>query len=127
MVELPPAKGLKPHGKALWKAVTAGYSFRPDELSVLTDVCRMSDMMAMMETALEDEPTLLVRGSQGQLVINPLVSELRQYRSARAALLRQLKLPDLDDSGAPAADGEAGARSTSARNAANARWARRGA
>lgn len=126
MAELPPPKGLKTHGRGLWKAVTSDYSFRPDELSVLADVCRMSDMVALMEAALEEEPTLLVRGSQGQLVINPLVSEMRQYRSARSALLRQLKLPDLDETGS-SADGDAGARSSIARNAANVRWARRGA
>jgi hypothetical protein len=39
----------------------------------------------------------MVRGSQGQKVINPLISELRQYRASRAALLRQLKLPDERD------------------------------
>jgi hypothetical protein len=61
-----------------------------------------------------------VRGSQGQDVINPLISELRQHRSTLAALLRQLKLPDDSASAAEA-------RSTSARAAANARWSRRGA
>jgi hypothetical protein len=63
---------------------------------------------------------LLVRGSQGQDVINPLISELRQHRATLASLLRQLKLPDESTRLAEA-------RSTSARAAANARWSRRGA
>jgi hypothetical protein len=53
------------------------------------------------------------------MVINPLISELRQHRSTLASLLRQLKLPDESVS--------AEARSTAARAAANARWSRRGA
>jgi hypothetical protein len=104
----------------MWRSIAGSYEMRPDELVVLTDACRTADLIAVMEAGLAGQD-LLVRGSQGQLVINPLISELRQYRAARAALLRQLKLPDegSTDSGA--------ALSAKNRAAANVRWARRGA
>jgi hypothetical protein len=37
----------------------------------------------------------LVKGSQGQQVINPLISEVRQHRNCVASLLKWLKLPDV--------------------------------
>lgn len=112
--------GLRAAGKKLWEDIASKYELRADELAVLEDAARTSDMIATMETGLKGRP-LLVRGSQGQQVINPLISELRQYRSTRAALLRQLKLPDENstDTGA--------ALSAKNRAAANARWSRRGA
>jgi hypothetical protein len=107
-------------GTALWRGVAGKYELRADEIAVLTDACRTSDMITIMEAGLEGQP-LLVKGSQGQKVINPLIAELRQYRAARAALLRQLKLPDEGSSET------GGALSAKNRAAANARWARRGA
>jgi hypothetical protein len=56
---------------------------------------------------------MTTKGSMGQLVIHPLIGELRAQRSARAALLRQLKLPD-DASGEVATNQN--------RDAANASW-----
>jgi hypothetical protein len=111
--------GLLAAGKALWEDVTGNYALRADELVVLTDACRTTDMIATLEAGFAADPDLMVRGSQGQRVINPLISELRQYRAARAALVKQLRLPD--ESSTPEA------RSTQARAAANARWSRRGA
>jgi hypothetical protein len=61
----------------------------------------------------------LVKGSQGLLVINPLIPEVRQHRSALASLLKQLKIPDVE----PAAGQDK--RSTQARAAAMSRWQKR--
>lgn len=120
MADVTPAPaGLRTAGMELWSAVTGLYALRADERTVLEDACRTSDMIAVLEAGFEAEPDLMVRGSQGQKVINPIIAELRQYRASRAALLRQLKLPD--ESSSPEA------RSTQARAAANARWATRGA
>lgn len=112
-------KGLQPAGAALWRAVSGGYALRPDEYRVLSDACREVDLIDRIQLEL-DSSDLMVTGSQGQPVVNPLAAELRQHRAALAALLRQLKLPDDD---APAVDN----RSTHARAAAIARWSRRGA
>jgi hypothetical protein len=111
--------GLGPDGADLWKQVTDDHELRPDEMRVLEDAAREADIIALMETErCKPSFSLVVRGSMGQDVINPLISELRQHRSTLAALLRQLKLTD--ESGVST-------RSAGARAAANARWARRGA
>lgn len=112
--------GLESAGKALWKSITKTYDLRQDEAVVLEQACGEADLIAMLRDGLVGQP-LILKGSQGQDVINPLVSELRQHRSTQAALLRQLKLPDENPEQA------AGERSSAARSAANSRWARRGA
>jgi hypothetical protein len=111
--------GLAAAGKKLWREIADSYDLRADELRVLEDAAREADLVSVLDAGMKGA-SLLVRGSQGQEVINPLISELRQHRSTLASLLRQLKLPD------DSADA-AGERSTSARAAANARWSRRGA
>lgn len=120
MTKPEPRVALGSAGMTLWADVLAKYELRADELRVLEHACQEQDLMARLEEALEDAQ-LIVKGSMGQSVINPLVSELRQHRSTFAALLRQLKLPDENgtDSGA--------ALSAKNRAAAQARWARRGA
>lgn len=111
----PAPKNLGTAGLALWQKVTGQWTLRPDELRVLEDACREATLVDRIETELSDDD-LIVRGSQGQPVINPLVSEVRQHRATLSALLRQLKLPDED---APA-EGES--RSSQARDAAKSRW-----
>ena len=118
MIKAP--SGLNAAGKKLWADIADSYELRSDEQRVLEDAAREADLIALMERD-RSKPgfRLLVKGSMGQDVINPLISELRQHRATLAALLRQLKLPDEDASAQP--------RSTSARAAADARWSRRGA
>ena len=103
-------------GSVLFKSIAERWDLRPDELRVLADACAEADLVDDLAEAMEGEPRL-VRGSQGQQVINPLISEQRQHRMALASLLKQLRLPDEADT--------AEARSTAARNAANARWGKR--
>lgn len=105
-------------GRRLWDQISGTYKLRADELRVLEDAAHEADLIATLNGGLVDAP-LLVRGSQGQEVINPLISELRQHRATLASLLRQLKLPD---EAAPQQS-----RSSQAREAVNARWSRRGA
>jgi hypothetical protein len=111
--------GLGKAGRALWRAVAdpAVYELRPDELVVLEQCCRSADLIARMETdaAAAD---LTTTGSMGQLVINPVVIELRQQKITLARLLFQLGLPDGGAQGA----GLGHARSVLARKAAIARW-----
>jgi hypothetical protein len=60
---------------------------------------------------------MTTKGSMGQLVIHPIIGEVRTQRMARNALWRQLKLPDLDAGEQPAAE------TNQQRAAAQSRWA----
>lgn len=126
----PPPSDLVKHGRRdgagrrLWKQIcgtdTAKYVLRADELRILEDACREADLIdELAEEAKGCDK--LVRGSMGQRVINPLISELRQHRTTLATLLSKLKLPDLPDEGNPGAEQP---RSTAARNAAQSRWSK---
>lgn len=112
-MKVPTPRYLKAAGKRLWQETTEKYDLRQDELETLKAACAEADLIARMEKELETEP-LTVRGSMGQLVPHPLVSELRQHRSTMAALLRGMKLPD-DESAAPAVNQQ--------RDAAQSKWA----
>jgi hypothetical protein len=100
-------------GKALWSGVASKYELRVDEHRILEDACRLSDVISALEAGMQGQE-LLVKGSMGQPVLNPLLAEQKTHRTALAGLLRQLKLPDEADSGA----GEANQQ----RTAANVRW-----
>ena len=113
-------QGLGPKARRIWREITVVYDLRPDELRVLEDACREIDLIERLEQGL-DGAKLLVKGSMGQPVANPLVQEIRQHRATLQRLLGSLKLPD-----DPAADGDPRAASNAARDAAGARWRRTG-
>lgn len=120
-----PTKAPKPadlgtQGSWLWDQITTGYDLRPDEVQVLRDACREADLIERLELEQRDQ-SLKSRGSQGQEVASPLVSELRQHRSTLAGMLRGLKLPDSDAQAAQKAETD----SQKARAAARARWDRK--
>ena len=105
--------------RRLWRWATSTYELRGDELRLLEDACREVDLIERLEKELA-RGDLVVAGSMGQPVTNPLLQELRQHRLVLRSLLGALHLPDEEST--PAAS----SRSSSAREAANARW-RRGA
>lgn len=107
---------LSTKSRRLWNSVTETYELRADELRILEDACREIDLIERLEAELV-EGDLIVLGSQGQPVANPLVVEIRQHRGQLQRLLGSLKLPDEDGRAAES-------RSSSARTAANARWRR---
>jgi len=111
----PPTK-LGPRARKLWNELTVTYELRPDELRILEDACREIDLIDRLEAELV-VGEMVVAGSQGQPVANPLVSEIRQHRSTLQRLLGSLKLPDEDGR-------QGAARSEAAREAAHARWRR---
>jgi hypothetical protein len=112
----PPEK-LGAAARRLWREVVERYELRPDEVRMLGDAAREADIIDRLEAELADAP-LMVKGSMGQLVASPLVSEVRQHRSVLASLLKSLKLPD-----APAeAQRKQTLVSEQARAAARARW-----
>ncbi|SNY84147.1 hypothetical protein SAMN04244553_3600 [Nocardia amikacinitolerans] len=116
---VPAPDGLGSSGTALWFGIANDYELRSDELRILEDACREADLIDALADRLEHED-LLITGSQGQTVINPLVGELRQHRSVLSTLLQRLKLSG-DDGDSPEE------RSAQMRSLANRRWKRDGA
>lgn len=112
MEPIKPPTGLKARGKRSWNAVSSKYQLRADELDILEDICREIDMIDWLERSLKGAP-LTVRGSQGQEVINPMISELRQHRATKKSLWAALKLPDDEVAGSV----------NQQRDAAKSRWA----
>jgi hypothetical protein len=113
----PTPTGLGDSGRALWSEIADTYDLRPDERRLLEDACREADLIDRLEAEIgSPDHALEVRGSMGQPVSSPLVSEIRQHRTTLRALLGSLKLPDEQASAQP--------RSVQARDAAKARWAR---
>src|SRR5690348_11218922 len=121
MSTIEPPTSLGKAGKAVWVAVCSdmeqlNYALRPDEMATLEDACLITDMIASLDAAwAEDGRPMTTKGSMGQLVIHPLIGEIRAQRMARNALWRQLKLPDEAGAGAPAVNQQ--------RDAANSKWA----
>lgn len=115
-------KGLDAPGRTLWRRISRGFALREDEIAVLEEACRTVDTIARLDAELVGAP-LTVPGSAGQLREHPLLSEVRQQRALLGRLLHQLRLPDAEDLGAY----RSGERSSQARQAAAARWQRRGA
>lgn len=105
-------------GKRLWGDVAGGYALRVDEYRMLEDACREADIIERLEVDLSDAP-LMVKGSMGQLVPSPLLTEVRQHRSTLTRMLIALKLPDQESKRSEAP------QSTQARDAARQRWGRR--
>ncbi|WP_053097524.1 hypothetical protein [Microbacterium sp. CGR1] len=88
-----PPVSLDKKGRALWKEITSKYLLRSDELETLKAACGEADLISRIEEELKDAP-LTTKGSMGQIITHPLLTELRQHRVTMAALLRGLKLPD---------------------------------
>lgn len=100
-------------GRLVWTSIAAEYELRPDEVATLEDACLITDVISELEAAwAADGRPMTTKGSMGQLVIHPLIGEIRTQRMARNTLWRQLKLPDLDP----------GVVSNQNRDAANASW-----
>lgn len=101
-------------GRAVWRAIVTKYDLRPDEMFTLEDACRITDVIAALTAAwAETGSPMTTTGSMGQLVIHPLIGEIRQQRMSRNTLWRQMKLPDIDGGGIEANQN---------REAANASW-----
>jgi hypothetical protein len=111
----PPSLGKR--GRALWDSIVPKYDLRPDELCTLEDACREADLIERLHAELA-EAELTTKGSMGQEVASPYVSEIRQHRTVLTNLLKTLKLPD---SAAGAARKRAQV-SDAARAAARVRW-----
>lgn len=123
----PPPSDLGPHGSQLWDRIVNdedGWDLRPDEIETLHAACRVRDTVAVLTTALVDEP-LTVKGSMGQKVINPILAERRFQERTMADLLQKLKLGDvIEFETTTVINNGKMTRSEAGRKAANARWDR---
>jgi hypothetical protein len=122
------ARDIGEHGRALYRKVVgevaeAGLVLTSTEGFWLHSAAEMADRAAELREELRDAPKM-VRGSQGQDVINPLISEWRALHLAINLTLARIKLPDAD-----AGDGLQGIIKTNGANPqrAGAHKRRRGA
>jgi hypothetical protein len=115
VLNYPEPAGLAADGRALWSSIASKYVMRPDELRHLEDACRLVDIMAALRSAADGEP-MMIPGSTGQMVLNPLVAEQKTHALAVGTLLARCKLPDLDPSSG------AGAEPNQHRAAAQSKW-----
>lgn len=88
---------LGPAGKALTDSIRRelGEDFELDEReeAMLDLAARQADDVARLEADIAERGTT-VKGSTGQPVLNPAISEARQSRLALAKILGGLELPD---------------------------------
>lgn len=103
--------GLNDAGEALWSKVTGKYTLRSDELVTLESACRASDRVAAMEFVRDG--AVISTGSMGQLIVHPLIAEIRAHEAQISTLLAKLKLPDE----------QGGEQVSQQRQAAQSRWA----
>ncbi|BCQ07717.1 hypothetical protein JMUB5695_01138 [Mycobacterium heckeshornense] len=124
-----PPRGLAAAGRKLWREVVAeataeGLVLTAVERHWLETAAKLVDVAATLEAELVGAPKM-VRGSQGQEVINPLISELRQLRQAADRSLARLRVEPDESSNANIR--VINTSSTQARRAAHTRWRGAGA
>ena len=112
-----PKHGLKARGLDLWNHLHDTYEFDPQETNLVVEVCRTLDTIDTLAASIKKDGTMVL-GSQGQMVLNSAVAELRQQQAAYARLVTMLNL-----NAAESVSALITARSASAAAAANARWA----
>ncbi|CCH77738.1 hypothetical protein BN12_220016 [Nostocoides japonicum T1-X7] len=113
-VPRPPA-GLGTRGRRFWRSTLSSFELSDAEILVLEEACRtLDDLDRLEEMVAQHGPS--VKGSQGQVVVNPALTEARGQRAILHRLIAALQLPDLDDRPMPS--------STSMRSqkAAQVRW-----
>ncbi len=77
-------------GQRLWNAFTeSNPNFGQGEIELLVEACRLVDRLTTLEAELESLP-LTVKGSRGQPVPQPLLSEIRAERGLLAKLIEAL-------------------------------------
>jgi len=107
--------GLGARGARFWRSCTASFEFSEAEFNILEEACRTLDDLDRLAEAVAADGAM-VRGSAGQPVVHPALTEARGQRLALHRLLAALQLPDEDGATIPT--------STSLRSstAARARW-----
>lgn len=102
-------------GQNLWRDLTARWDFTEAEYRLLEAACYTADRIVKERRAIGD--TFTVSGSQGQMVVHPLLPQLRLDEDHLSNLLKRIEMPEAEDSGL-----ESGSRSAQMRDTANSRW-----
>jgi len=114
-----PPEGLRTRGLHFWHDTLASFELSDAERQILTEVCRTLDNLDDLAEAIElDGPT--TKGSMGQTVVHPALTEARGQRLVLHRLLAALQLPDEDGQTLTTAT------QTRAQTANRARWNRTG-
>lgn len=118
-------------GTALHEMILGGlpkdWELDDRESAVLDLACRQADVVAALEAAAE-ESGVMVKGSTGQMVVNPAVVEARQGRLAVDRLIGKIVLPEPEKAEGHTSATEMGRRAARARWSADGkRRSRRGA
>ncbi len=115
-----PPRRLSAAGQGLWADVLGdlqeGWELDARELHVLGRACRCADELAELEAAV-DRDGVTVKGSRGQSVVNPALSEARQLRLTQLRLLGAIEMVDPQAALRSATPAQA-----QARKAAGTRW-----
>lgn len=101
-------KGLEARGKELWEAAVAASEFDAAGLLLLGEACRTADIIERLSAALKsssqewirlsEEAEMLAGGAAKiQIVVNPLLGEVRQQRIALRTILAHLKLGKVEE------------------------------
>ena len=106
---------LRTRGKALWIELQEKFEFDPQDVQLLLETCRTLDVIDSLSQSMDTDGVMIV-GSQGQMVLNSAVAELRQQQAAFARLVGHLNLLDAELGQAISA------RSRAAKTAGQARW-----
>ena len=100
--------GLEARGAELWEAALASSDFDAAGLLLLGEACRTADIIERLSAALRsgssewvrlaEEAEVLADGAaRVQIVVNPLLGEVRQQRIALRTMLAHLKLGKVEE------------------------------
>lgn len=106
-------RGLGARGRTFWKRIHVDIEFSDAETELLVEACRTLDHLNTLDESIKEHGAM-IPGSQGQLVVNPAVTEVRQQKLVLHRLLSALNIPEED---APLS-----AKSVAATHAARTRW-----
>ena len=87
-----PPVGLKAHGRALYRDISAKYTLDPAEFELLRQLSRAVDTADALAAAIAKQG-VSVPGSRGQLRPNPLLNDQRETAKLIARLCTELALP----------------------------------
>lgn len=107
--------GLGARGRRFWRGTLAEFELSDAEREILAEACRTLDDLDRL-AAMVSEHGGAVSGSQGQVVVNPALTEARGQRLALHRLVAALQLPDADDAPIPSAIQMRGKRANEVRH-----------